>query len=127
GVAEICAPPRMLLDKLLLDAAAEAGAEIREAFTVTELLYSGDRVTGVRGRGQTGTDVSEEARIVIGADGRNSLVAKSVGAAEYNVRPSLTCCYYAYWSDVPPHLPAIHVRPKRTIPSFPTHDGLTCT
>ena len=137
GVAEICAPRRMLLDKLLLDAAAEAGAEIREAFTVTELIYSGESVTGVRGHGQTGTDVSEEARIVIGADGRNSLVAKSVGAAEYNVRPSLTCCYYAYWSDVPPHFTAIHMRPRRTIgscpanygtiASFPTNDGLTIT
>jgi len=40
---------------------------------------------------------------VIGADGRNSLVAKTVRAEEYNVRPALTCGYYAYWSDVPPH------------------------
>src|SRR5438067_2212874 len=137
GVAEICAPRRMVLDKLLLDAAAEAGAEVRESFTVTELIYSGDKVTGVRGHGETGADVSEEARIVIGADGRNSLVAKSVGAAEYNVRPTLTCCYYAYWSDVPPHLTAIHLRPRRTIASspsnygtiasFPTNDGLTIT
>ena len=127
GVAEICAPRRMVLDKLLLDGAAEAGAEIREGFTVTELIYSGDKVTGIRGHGQTRAEVSGEARIVIGADGQNSLVAKSVDAAEYNTRPTLTCCYYAYWADVPPHLPAIHVRPRRMIPSFPTNDGLTCT
>src|SRR5437764_11888445 len=43
GVAEICAPRRMVLDKLLLDGAAEAGAEIREGFTVTELIFSGDK------------------------------------------------------------------------------------
>src|SRR5207245_651913 len=61
GVAEICAPRRTLLDKLLLDAAMEAGAEVREGFTVTELTYSGDRVTGVRGHGKTGTDASEES------------------------------------------------------------------
>jgi len=134
GVAAICAPRRMLLDKLLLDAAAEAGAEIRESFTVTELIYSGDGVTGIRGHGQTGADTSEKARLVIGADGRNSLVAKSVSAAEYNARPALTCCYYAYWSDVPPHLTAIHLRASptnagssRTIASFPTNNGLTIT
>src|SRR5437762_2929284 len=72
GVAEICAPRRMLLDKLLLDAAAEAGAEIREAFTVTNLTYSGDKVTGVTGHGQTGTEISEEAQIVIGTSERAS-------------------------------------------------------
>jgi flavin-dependent dehydrogenase len=61
------------------------------------------------------------------ADGRNSLVAKTVGADEYNVRPPLSCAYYAYWSDVPPHLPAVHPRPRRTIVTCPTNDGLTIT
>src|SRR5207244_5984784 len=59
GVAEICAPRRMVLDKLLLDAAAEAGVEIREAFTDAELIYSGDRVTAGRGHGQTRAEVHE--------------------------------------------------------------------
>ena len=54
GVGEICAPRRTVLDKLLLDAAAEAGAEVRDAFTVTGLLSSADRVTGVRGRPRGG-------------------------------------------------------------------------
>lgn len=127
GVAEVCTPRRTLLDKLLLDAAAEAGAEVREGFTVSALTYSGDKVTGIRGHGKAGAEASEEARLVIGADGRNSLVANAVGAAAYNVKPTLTCCYYAYWSDVPPHLPGIHLRPGLTIPSFPTNDGLTIT
>jgi flavin-dependent dehydrogenase len=37
GVAEMYAPRRTVLDKLLLDAASEAGAEIREGFSVTGL------------------------------------------------------------------------------------------
>jgi flavin-dependent dehydrogenase len=127
GMAMMCAPRRTVLDKILLDAAAEAGAEVREGFSVTGLLTSDGGVTGIRGHRRGGTEIEEQARIVIGADGRNSLVAKTVKAAEYNVRPVLTCAYYAYWSDVPPHLPAIHPRPRRTVISFPTNDGLTIT
>jgi flavin-dependent dehydrogenase len=127
GVAEMCVPRRTVLDKLLLDAAAEAGAEVREGFSVTGLTSSDGRVTGIRGHRRGGPEVEEQARIVIGADGRNSLVAKTVGADEYNVRPPLSCGYYAYWSDVPSHLPAVHPRPRRTIISFPTNDGLTIT
>jgi flavin-dependent dehydrogenase len=127
GVAEICTPRRTVLDKLLLDAAAEAGVEIRESFSVTGLISSDGRVTGIRGHQRGGAEVEEQARIVIGADGRNSLVAKTAGAGEYNVRPMLTCGYYAYWSDVPPHLPAVHPHPGRTVVSFPTNDGLTLT
>jgi len=116
-----------VLDKLLLDAAAEAGAEVREGFTVTGLTLSAGRVTGIRGRAQVSAEIAEPARIVIGTDGRNSLVAKAVGAAEYNARPVLTCACYAYWRDVTPHVPAIHPRPRRVIVSFPTNDGLTLT
>jgi 2-polyprenyl-6-methoxyphenol hydroxylase-like FAD-dependent oxidoreductase len=46
GVAEVCVPRRTVLDKLLLDAAAEAGAEVREGFSVTGLTSSHGRVTG---------------------------------------------------------------------------------
>jgi flavin-dependent dehydrogenase len=127
GVGEIRAPRRTVLDKLSLDAAAEAGAKVREAFTVTGLIWSANRVTGVRGRPRGGAEIGEQARIVIGADGRNSLVAKAVGAAEYNARPVLTCACYAYWRDVTPHVPAIHPRARRVVISFPTNDGLTVT
>jgi flavin-dependent dehydrogenase len=127
GVAEMCAPRRTVLDRLLLDAAAEAGAEVREGFTVTGLTSSAGRVTGIRGRSKSGAEIAEQARIVIGADGRNSLVAKAAGAAEYNIRPVLTCVCYAYWRDVTRHVPAIHPRPRRVIISFPTNDGLTIT
>src|SRR5262245_50458926 len=34
-------PRRTILDKLLVDAAAEAGAEIREGFTVEDILFDG--------------------------------------------------------------------------------------
>jgi flavin-dependent dehydrogenase len=124
GIAAACAPRRTVLDKILVDAAAEAGAEVREGFSVTGLTWSDGRVTGIRGHGRGGGEVEEQGRIVIGADGRNSLIARMVGAAEYNVRPALTCGYYAYWSAAP-HVPAIHPLPRRVAISFPTNDGLT--
>jgi flavin-dependent dehydrogenase len=127
GVAEMCAPRRTLLDKLLLDAAAEAGAEVREGFTVAGLTSSDGRVTGIRGHAKGGREIAEQARIVIGADGRNSLVARAAGAEEYNVRPILTCVCYAYWRDVAPHIPAIHPLPRRVVISFPSNDRLTVT
>src|SRR6476659_108843 len=55
-------PRRTILDKLLVDAAAEAGAEIREGFTVEEILIEEGRVAGVKGRSQGGDMVTERAR-----------------------------------------------------------------
>src|SRR5512134_1549982 len=45
------APRRTVLDKLLVDAASEAGAEVREGFTVESVVVEDGRVTGVRGHG----------------------------------------------------------------------------
>jgi flavin-dependent dehydrogenase len=124
GVAFGCAPRRTVLDELLVTAAAEAGAEVREGFAATGLTMSDGRVTGIRGHDRDGAEIEEAARIVIGADGRNSLVARSVAAAKYNVRPPLCCGFYAYW-QAPPHPAAIHPLPRRVVITFPTNDGLT--
>ena len=62
-------PRRTILDKLLVDAASEAGAEIRESFIVDDLLFDGDRVSGIRGHSKGGEPVTENARVVVGADG----------------------------------------------------------
>ena len=48
-----------------------------------------------------GETVTELARVVIGADGRNSLVADAVDAQEYNEKPRLQVSYYSYWSGLP--------------------------
>jgi len=127
GVTAMCAPRRTVLDALLLDAAGEAGADIREEVVVIGLTMSDELVTGIRARNKDGAEFTEHARIVIGADGRNSLVAREAGAGEYNARPELTCVCYAYWQDVGAHIPAIHPLPRRIVISFPTNDGLTCT
>lgn len=60
------APRRTLLDKILVDAAAEAGAEVREGFIVEELILDGDPAAGIRDRDAGGRTVTEHARVVIG-------------------------------------------------------------
>jgi 2-polyprenyl-6-methoxyphenol hydroxylase-like FAD-dependent oxidoreductase len=126
--AEAFAPRRTVLDALLVDAAVEAGAELREAFTVEELIVEDGRVVGIRGHARGGATVAERAPVVVGADGRHSLVAKAVGARSYNEAPRLSPAYYAYWSDLPTDGVETFIRAEhgRGWAVIPTHDGLTC-
>lgn len=118
-------PRRTVLDKLLVDAAADAGAEVREGFTVEEVLAEDGVVVGIRGRGR-GPTIAEHARIVIGADGRHSLVAQRVRPEAYDERPPLLAPYYSYWSDLPVHGRfETYIRPRRGFAATPTHDDLT--
>jgi 2-polyprenyl-6-methoxyphenol hydroxylase-like FAD-dependent oxidoreductase len=118
-------PRRTVLDKLLVDAASEAGAELREGFTVETLLWEGDRVVGIKGHGRGGDSVDERARVVIGADGIHSLVAKAVRAPEYDVKPPLTTNYYSYFSGFDARDLEMYVRDYQAVGCFPTHDQLT--
>src|SRR5690349_11469259 len=69
GADTIVSPRRTGLDQLLVDAARDAGAEVRHGVRVDDLLWDGGRVAGVRVGGQ-----QERARLVIGADGKHSTV-----------------------------------------------------
>jgi 2-polyprenyl-6-methoxyphenol hydroxylase-like FAD-dependent oxidoreductase len=117
-------PRRKVLDSLLLNAAAASGAETREAFTVESLLFEGDTVVGIRGRGRGGSAVEERARIVVGADGVHSFVAKQVRAPEYDPRPIIACGYYSYFSNVAQTDIELYVREHRAFGAVPTNDGL---
>ncbi|MEA2207074.1 MAG: hypothetical protein QOE77_3850 [Blastocatellia bacterium] len=119
------APRRRVLDKILVDAAVEAGAELRDRFSVEELTTDGTGVTGIRGRAQKGQVVTEKARIVIGADGARSLVARAVQAPVHADRGMLTCNYYSYWSGVPLDGVELYPRDGRMIVVDKTNDGLT--
>jgi flavin-dependent dehydrogenase len=119
------APRRTLLDKILLDAAAGAGAEVREGFTVQEVIVSDGVVTGIRGHGEGGATATEKARVVVGADGRNSVVAKTTQAPVYHDRPALTVGYYSYYSNLPADTFEAYSRPGRGWAVCPTNDGLT--
>jgi 2-polyprenyl-6-methoxyphenol hydroxylase-like FAD-dependent oxidoreductase len=125
GVAGVYSPRRYLLDNILVGAAVAAGAELREGFVVRDLLWDGGRVVGILGEGRNGATVSERARVIIGADGKHSLVAKAVNAPVYDEQPTLTCGYYSYWEGVPLHGGEIYSRNRRALGAWPTNDGLT--
>ncbi|MDQ6852641.1 MAG: NAD(P)/FAD-dependent oxidoreductase [Actinomycetota bacterium] len=119
-------PRRTVLDKLLVDAASEAGAEVREEFTVQDVVTENGRVVGVRGHSKGGDSVTERAQVVIGADGRNSLVARAVGPEQYNEKPQILSGYYSYWSGLPMDGRfEVYIRLDRGWGAAPTHDDLT--
>jgi 2-polyprenyl-6-methoxyphenol hydroxylase-like FAD-dependent oxidoreductase len=120
------APRRTVLDDLLVDAASAAGVEVREGFTIEDVVVEDGRVTGVRGRTSGGTAVTERAGVVVGADGMRSLVARAVEAESYHERPRLLAGYYAYWSGLPMGGRfETYIRPGRGFAAWPTHDDLT--
>ncbi|MEO5988974.1 MAG: NAD(P)/FAD-dependent oxidoreductase [Candidatus Eisenbacteria bacterium] len=120
-------PRRTVLDKLLVDAAAEAGAEVREGFIVDEILFDDGRVAGIRGRDAAGTNVTERARVVVGADGLHSFVAKAVSPEQYIDRAPIEAGYYTYWSGLPMNgrFEAYDRAPGRGWAAWPTNDDLT--
>ncbi len=121
-------PRRTVLDKLLVDAAAEAGAEVREGFTVEAVVIEDGRVVGIKGRSKDGATVTERARVVVGADGRHSVVAAAVRPEQYHERPPLLAGYYTYWSGLPMDGRfETYIRPHRGFAAAPTNDGLTLT
>lgn len=75
------APRRTVLDRILVDAARDAGAEIRFGCTMETLTTDGGgRVTGLIYIGPDGQRIAVHARIVVGADGASSRVAEQVSA-----------------------------------------------
>jgi len=92
---------RLLLDPILAEAAAEAGAEVWMGAKVTALVRDGGRVTGVR-VAHNGSEQSLEARLVVGADGRNSTVARLAGSRKYNLTPNERFFYWSFFADADP-------------------------
>ena len=116
---------RKLLDQILLDAAVESGAEVRQGFTVTEILRDGERVAGIRGHVSGGKTVTEKARLVIGADGVRSMVARAVDAPFTRYVAPLTCNYYSYFANLPVDGVELFPRGGCFVVATPTNDGLT--
>jgi 2-polyprenyl-6-methoxyphenol hydroxylase-like FAD-dependent oxidoreductase len=124
GATTSYAPRRTVLDAILLEAAGAAGAELRTGFAVEALLAEGDRVTGIRGRASGGAPVAERARLVIGADGLHSLVARAVRAPTYHTVPPLSIAYWSYWSGVPIAGGEVYLRERCALFAMPTNDDL---
>lgn len=70
--------PRTILDSLLLNWAQDLGAQCVEGLRVTDLVWENGHVCGVTGTGPTGQE-TYRGRVVVGADGRDSVVARRLG------------------------------------------------
>ena len=92
---------RLLLDPILVAAAADAGAEVWMGAKVTALVRDRGRVTGVRVT-RKGSEQSLKARLVVGADGRNSTVARLAGSRKYNLTPNERALYWSFFADADP-------------------------
>ena len=79
---------RLTLDTILANHAGSLPTvELRMGLSASELLWDGDRVVGVR-LAENGRTYEERARLVVGADGRHSWLARQVQAPEYERVPS---------------------------------------
>lgn len=88
------------LDLALVHTAREAGAEVRERVRVTGLITSpSGRVTGVEYRCRDGVEGTITAKLVIGADGRRSTVARLVGATDHHHWQNQRMMAFAYYQD----------------------------
>ena len=114
---------RYELDGILWEAAASTpGVTALDWTNVTGVYERNGRVAGVEIDGRT-----VGAELVIGADGRGSLVARSVGAVERDIVPAGRYWYYGYFVDAPPPEPAELTESDTEtdmVGAMPTSDGL---
>ena len=129
GVAVSYSPRRSVLDSILVEAGSgcDAGVELLQGFAVKETDRRRHGVVAASAAAMsTAEAVQARARIVIGADGKHSFVARAVAAPEYNAHPALSLTYYAYFSGVPMDGGIeVYIRDRRAIIAAPTSDGQT--
>jgi 2-polyprenyl-6-methoxyphenol hydroxylase-like FAD-dependent oxidoreductase len=118
------APRRWILDQLLIDAAVRAGAEFIDGCALSGLKTENGRVTGVRLQMRNGAVLTEEARLIVGADGMRSAVARLTGAPFIVEDSLLSCVYYSGWTGLSCGFSIIQ-RTGNSIGTVPTHDGVT--
>ncbi|GAA5061623.1 NAD(P)/FAD-dependent oxidoreductase [Nocardia callitridis] len=124
GIDAVYCPRRTVLDKILVDEAGAAGAEVIEGFAVRELIFEDDRVVGIRGAAGAGPEREFRAKLVVGADGANSTVAKAVGAEIYEGSPGACFIYYSYYSGLDWGMQHRTGFGEQQFASWPTNDEL---
>ena len=126
GVDALVAPRRRVLDALLVDAAAAAGAAVRHGERAVDLLRDRHgRVRGLLTHDQDGRSRQIEARLVVGADGLRSTVARLAGAAPTRTGRHATCVVYGHWPGLPLDGYHWYFRDGRSAGAIATNGG-TC-
>ena len=126
GVGALYAPRRALLDRTLVDAAVDSGAEV--VFDVRMdgvIIDHRGRVRGITAV-SGGTRHRIEADIVIGADGLHSTVAQHVSAPRLVQGRYAAGVLYSYWENLPVDGYYWRFQAGASIGAIPTNDGATC-
>ena len=87
--------PRQIFDHYLFQKAHQV-CDTREGFTVKDLVYENNVISGVRGINRNGSDEVFSAPIVLGCDGPNSIVARKLGLYKMDMKNTAIAirCYY---------------------------------
>jgi 2-polyprenyl-6-methoxyphenol hydroxylase-like FAD-dependent oxidoreductase len=126
GTSVAYAPRRYRFDSMLAGAAVAAGASLREGVSFVEPIVENRRVVGIRAMNASGRTEDIRARLIVGADGKRSRVARAVGAEAYDRKAAASCCFYAYWSGFETPHTRLFVRDGLFCVAAPTNHGLTC-
>lgn len=127
GAEGLLAPRRQVLDAALVDAAREAGVEVRHGVGLTTLRRDcHGRVIGAQLQHADGRRMEVSADWVIGADGRNSTVARQVRAATLIEGKHKQPFLYSYFAGLERDCYHWHYTQQAGSGVIPTHDGLAC-
>lgn len=117
-------PRRTVLDRILVDAAVEAGADVRHGVSMLGVSRDGTgRVNGVELE-VDGQIVCVAADYVIGADGMRSRVAKQVDAQLLHTDASGAASIYTYFRGLPDDVIVNRYQPGNVAGIIPTNDGV---
>jgi menaquinone-9 beta-reductase len=127
GIDALYAPRRYVLDRLLVDAASAAGADVVYGVRIKELQRSdGGRVSGAVLEDENGGLHRVTARVVVGADGMQSSVARLVGAPTYRVGQHATATLYGHWGGFDVDGYEWYFVPGISAAAIPTNSGEVC-
>ncbi|MDV3220193.1 NAD(P)/FAD-dependent oxidoreductase [Intrasporangium sp.] len=127
GVDALYAPRRTVLDPILVNAAAESGADLCFGVAVSDVeREASGRVTGVLGRRRDGRGFRARARLVVGADGIRSTIAERVLAPVERIGTGGGATTYGYWPGLGTEGYEWNFRPDAASGIIPTNDDLSC-
>lgn len=127
GVDALYAPRRYVIDRILADAAIEAGVDARYGLSCRGLLHGPDgRVRGILAGAGGGGTFAVTGDIVIGADGRRSSVARFADAEIQRHSRNATSFVYGYFDGMAHRGNRSYFTPGLAAGAIPTNDGQTC-
>ncbi len=126
GVDALYAPRRTVLDPILVCAAEAAGVDVRFGNRVVAVSHDEGRVAGVVVRDAHGVHRLMGARLVIGADGRHSTIARLAAAPITHQARHTSAFSYGYFSGLQASGYEWAYRPEGAAGFIPTNDQLTC-